>query len=71
MDAIISSVAWAISASSFIAGVNTFNKTSKVVGVLLVTNALLVVYFHNKIMVEKDLDRYQSEMDAWESENYY
>lgn len=71
MDVIISSVAWGISAGSFIIGVNFFQKASKVVGILLIANALLVVHLHNKVMIEKELDNYQAEMNYWESENYY
>jgi hypothetical protein len=71
METIISGVAWAISASSFIAGVNFFNNTSKIVGILLIANALLVIHLHNKVMIEKELDNFQAEMNLWESENYY
>jgi len=71
MEVIISSVAWIISVGSFTAGVHTFNNTSKIMGILLISNAFLIIHFHNKILVDKDLDRYQSEMNAWESENYY
>tara|TARA_Y100000996_G_scaffold223771_1_gene176052 strand:+ start:546 stop:758 length:213 start_codon:yes stop_codon:yes gene_type:complete len=70
MDTIISGVAWIISSVSFVAGAKSFN-TSKIVGALLISNAFLVIYFHNKIMNERELDRYQAEMNIWEAENYY
>ena len=68
---VISGVAWAISIGSVIAGYNFFTKTSKIMGILLFTNALFILHLHNSILNETELDEYQAEMNAWEAENYY
>jgi hypothetical protein len=68
---VISGVAWAISIGSVVAGYNFFNKTSKMMGILLFANAFVILYLHNSILNERELDGYQAEMNAWAAENYY
>ena len=67
----MSGVAWAISMGSVLAGYNFYTKTSKIMGLLFFANALMIMHLHNKIMIERELDEYQAEMNAWEAENYY